>query len=304
MKYRFSLSLLLVLVLASYAAAEKQQGGTTLGGDLGAIFELKEASAAETQKTAEPLEETKESSSVVVQKENGLIDWTKNYIEAKGMAVAPTGTKGAQAKALARRGAIVDLQRNLLEFIVGVQVDARTTMNDFMASDRVRTEINGMIKNVELLEGEWDEESYNITGRVKLPEVLIVVAPELKTPAAKPAVSPPKTSGKYTGLVIDARHLPVVPTLSFYVVDESGREVYGVNFADQKFLAQSGLCTYYNNFNYAKGEIRVATNPITAKAIRLGSDNVAIVIPNSAAAKVRGSSYDFRGECKVIICVK
>jgi hypothetical protein len=88
------------------------------------------------------------------------------------------------------------------------------------------------------------------------------------------------------------------------VVDESGREVYGINFTDSKFAAQSGLACYYNNIEYAKGEIRVATNPIVTKAMRLGSDNVAIVIPNSAAAKIRGSSYDFRKECKVIIVVK
>jgi hypothetical protein len=84
--------------------------------------------------------------SVVVQKEHGLLDWTQNYIEATGMAVAPNGTKGAQAKALARRGAIVDLQRNLLEFMNGVQIDSRTTMNDFMAEDRVRSEVHGLIQ--------------------------------------------------------------------------------------------------------------------------------------------------------------
>jgi hypothetical protein len=247
-----------------------------------------------------------QGSAVVAQKENGLIDWSKNYIEATGMAVAPTGTAGAQAKALARRGAIVDLQRNLLEFLVGVQVDARTTMNDFMATDRVRSEINGMIKNVELLEGAWDGESYTVSGRVKLPQLLICVAPEIGGNAPKPKAegTPAKTSGKFTGLVIDARHLQLAPSLAFRVADESGREVYGINFTDPTFAAQSGLATYYNNIEYAKGEIRVASNPIVTKATRLSADSVTIVIPNSAAAKIRGSSYDFRRECKVIIVVK
>jgi len=246
---------------------------------------------------------------VVIQKERGLIDWSKNYIEATGMAVAPKGTSGAQARALARRGAIVDLQRNLLEFIVGVQVDARTVMDDFMASDRVRSEVSGMIRNVELLEGQWDQEAYTISGRIKLPELIVVVEPEVRaraaqTPRPQAPANPPRTAGRFTGLVIDARHLPIVPSLNFNVVDESGREVYGISFADSRFLATSGLASYYNNIEYAKGEIRVATNPIVTKAIRLGSDNVAIVIPNSAASRVRGSSYDFRKECKVIIVVK
>ena len=120
--------------------------------------------------------EDEEPGAVVVQKDRNLLDWTQNYIESTGMAVAPTGMKGAQAKALARRGAIVDLQRNLLEFLRGVQIDARTTMDDFMASDRVRSEVSGVVKNIELLEGTWDGESYTIAGRVKLPQLRVVGA--------------------------------------------------------------------------------------------------------------------------------
>jgi hypothetical protein len=242
---------------------------------------------------------------VIIQKERGLLDWSRNYIEATGLGVVPKGSTGAQGKALARRGAIVDLQRNLLEFLSGVQVDARTTMNDFMAEDRVRTEVHGMIRNIELLEGEWDGESYTVSGRVKLPQILVVVAPaiEAKAPKASPQPSAPKTSGRFTGLVLDARHLSIVPCLSFRLIDEGGREVYGLNFADPKFYQQSGLATYYNNLDYAKGEIRVAANPIVAKAIRV-TDSGDIVIPNSAASRMRGSSYDFRKECKVIIVCK
>ncbi|MDR1965383.1 MAG: hypothetical protein LBQ36_01620 [Synergistaceae bacterium] len=243
------------------------------------------------------------------QKDKNLIDWTQNFIETSGVGVAPKNMAGAQGKALARRGAIVDLQRNLLEFLVGVQVDSRTTMNDFMAEDRVRTEVHGMVKNVELIEGTWDGESYTVSGRIKLPQLLVVVAPQCQeavTKAPKPPANtkPQVTKGRYTGLVIDARHLPIVPSLSFRVVDASGHEVYGINHADQKFYAQSGLATYYNNIEYARGELRVATNPIVTKAVRLASDNFDIVIPNDAAAKVRGSSYDFRKECKVIIVCK
>ena len=253
---------------------------------------------------------SEESSAVVIQTERGLIDWSRNYIESKGTAVAPTDSSGAQARALARRGAIVDMQRNLLEFLVGVHVDARTVMDDFMASDGVRSEVHGMIRNIELLEGQWDGEAYTMTGRLKLPELLVCVTPEI-TARAPQAAAPgttqtgaPSTSGRFTGLVIDGRHLPIVPSLNFYVTDESGREVYGISFADPKFAATSGLATYFTNLEYARGELRVATNPIVTRAARLSSDGIGIVIPNSAAARVRGSSYDFRKECKVIIVVK
>ncbi|MDR2180692.1 MAG: hypothetical protein LBP21_10320 [Synergistaceae bacterium] len=252
------------------------------------------------------------SVAVVIQKDRNLLDWTQNYIESTGMAVAPTGTKGAQAKALARRGAIVDLQRNLLEFMGGVQIDARTTMDDFMASDRVRTEVHGIVQNVELLEGAWDGESYTVSGRIRLPHLRVVVASNIKPNPVSVAVveeekkTPPakKTAGKYTGLIIDVRHLPLIPAMTFNVFDTKGRVVYGIEFVEREHYLQSGLCAYYNNINYAKGEVHVATNPIVVKAVRLTADNVDIVISDGDAAKVRGSSYDFRREGKVIIVSK
>lgn len=261
-------------------------------------FTCSTARAAETIPD-DPADKDPAGKSVVVQKEHGLLDWTENYIEATGMAVAPEGSKGAQAKALARRGATVDLQRNLLEFLIGVQVDARTTMNDFMADDRVRSEVHGTIKNIELLDGKWDGESYTISGRIKMAKLRVIIAPSLEIKAVnEPA---PKTGGKYTGLIIDARHLPLVPSMTFSVFDGSGRAVYGIDFVDQSHFLQSGLCAYYNNINYAKGEVHVASNPIVARATGLSSGNVDIVISNADAAKVRGSSYNFRKECKVIV---
>ena len=246
--------------------------------------------------------------SVVTQKERGLVDWTQNYIEATGMAVAPKGFQGAQARALARRGAIVDLQRNLLEFLVGVQVDSRTIMDDFMAEDRVRSEVNGVVKNVEVLDGEWDGEAYTVTGRIKLAQVRAIVTPSIKvdkiiieTEEKQPE---PKKTAKYTGLIIDVRHLSLVPAMTFRVFDEGGRAVYGIEFVNETSYLQSGMCAYYNNINYAKGEIHVAPNPISTKAVRLTTGNVDIVIPNSAASMVRASSYDFRKECKVLLIVK
>ena len=101
------------------------------------------------------------------EKDIDFVYWGQNYIEGTGMAVAPTNARGAQAKVLARRGAIVDLQRNLLESIGGVQVDSRTTMNDFMAEDRVRTEVNGLIQGIQLMDGKWDGEAYTVTGRIR-----------------------------------------------------------------------------------------------------------------------------------------
>ena len=114
-------------------------------------------------------------SAEAAERETGLVDWGQTYVEATGVAVAPNNVKGAQGRALARRGAIVDLQRNLLESIGGVQIDSRTTVNDFMAEDRVRSEVHGLIRGVELLDGKWDGESYTVTGRIRTEGLRVIV---------------------------------------------------------------------------------------------------------------------------------
>jgi hypothetical protein len=262
---------------------------------------------------------------VVVEKDRGLLDLTNDYIEAEGVGVSPAGVKDAQGKALARRAAIVDLQRNLLEFMNGVQVDARTTVENFMADDRVRTELHGIIKNVELLDGEWDGESYTISGRIRMGHVRVVVAPSIpkpqpypvygatpdvtitlepEPPAPKPAAAPKQAAQRYTGLVIDVRHLPYAPSMTFQVFDASGRPVYDINNVSMERFNTSGLCAYFNNIEIAKGDLRVTANPIMAKAAKLADGNVNIIISNSDAAKVRASAPDFRKDCKVIVVSK
>ncbi|MDD4364458.1 MAG: hypothetical protein PHF19_01835 [Synergistales bacterium] len=271
-----------------------------------AVWWAQETVKAEETVKAQALSST--DSNVVDETETARIDWTEGYVEARGQAVAPSGKQEtAQGKLLARRGAVVDLQRNLLEFLQGVRVDARTTMKDFMTHDTVRTEVQGMIKNIEILEASWDGEVYTVVGRVKLEKVrraLLPALPEKPSEKAVPSAPAPgrKPSGSYTGLVVDARHLPLIPAMTFRVVDESGREVYSLASVDRERFLSSGLCDYHNSLDYAKGAPRVSDAPVVVKALRVvGPENVDLVVSNGDAARIRGSAYDFRVPCRVSV---
>lgn len=249
-----------------------------------------------------------ETYAVIDETESARINWTESYIEARGQAVPPTGKeKTAQGKLLARRGAIVDLQRNLLEYLQGVRVDARTTVKDFMATDIVRTEVQGIVKGVEILEATWDGEIYTVVGRIRLEQLRRAVLPALPEKPAPRAVPPApapgkKPSGSYTGLVVDARHLPLIPAMTFRIVDESGKEVYSLATVDKERFLSSGLCDYHNNLDYAKGAPRVSDGPIVIKAVRvMGPENVDLVVSNKDGARIRGSAYDFRVPCRVSV---
>jgi hypothetical protein len=86
-------------------------------------------------------------------------DWEQAYIEATGTAAAPANAEGPQGKALARRGAVVDLYRNLL-------IKAASGV-DLTPGGGARREAHGLLQGVEILDGRWDGKFYTVTGRVR-----------------------------------------------------------------------------------------------------------------------------------------
>ena len=79
--------------------------------------------------------------------------WDGGNIRAAGLGIAPAGTYGAQAEALARRAAITDAYRQLAEQINGVSVDATTTVeNMIVTNNTVRTHVSALIKGAKIIE--------------------------------------------------------------------------------------------------------------------------------------------------------
>lgn len=86
---------------------------------------------------------------VVEETANGQINYTEQYIEAKGASVIDNERfkNPAQARLMAERGAIVVAQRNLLEMVKGVQVIGETTVQDMITTgDYVYTRVEGVVK--------------------------------------------------------------------------------------------------------------------------------------------------------------
>ena len=91
--------------------------------------------------------------------------WDGGTIRVVGLGVAPVGTSGTQAEALARRAAISDAYRQLAEQVNGVNVDASTTVENLMlANMTVRTHVSALIKGVEIREEKAQRDgSYTVT---------------------------------------------------------------------------------------------------------------------------------------------
>jgi hypothetical protein len=112
-----------------------------------------------------------QSSEFTEEKENGSINWTTQYIEARGETVIDTVRfkNHAQARAMATRGAVVIAQRNLLEIINGVKIHGETTVENLItANDYVYSRVDGVIKGAVMV-GEPREEWGMMVVRLQAP---------------------------------------------------------------------------------------------------------------------------------------
>lgn len=114
-----------------------------------------------------------ETTTVVTVEQKTQVNWEKgadSEVVAMGIGLPPQNAVGAQGKVLARRAAVVDAQRNLVETINGVQVDAETTVENLMVtSDVVKTRVAGLIKGATIVSEQQNPDgSYSVIMRVPI----------------------------------------------------------------------------------------------------------------------------------------
>jgi len=92
------------------------------------------------------------STQIVSKIQNGIINWTEQYIEANGSLKIDTikFKNKNQAKSMTTRGAVVVAQHNLFEIIKGIKVTGETTVNDMLSQgDNIFPIIDGVVKRAE-----------------------------------------------------------------------------------------------------------------------------------------------------------
>lgn len=267
---------------------------------------------------------------VKVDVQQTAVNWDKGSaadVTALGIGLPPVNA-GPRAIPLARRAAIVDAQRNLLEAVEGVQIDSETLVRDMaVESDVVKTQVHGLIKGARIIrEGSNPDGSYFVEMSIPLfgatrslaaavlPAATKDIIPEpapvvdlRTTPLTKQEVKEIK-SVAYTGVVIDATGLGMEATFSPVIYDVNGRAIYGMQNIDKNMAISKGMVEYSSNLQAAtNGTTRAGSNPlvIRATAVKGGGNsvnpvNAVVSVEDGDRILLANANADIFGNCAVV----
>ena len=231
--------------------------------------------------------------------QQAVIDWGIGELKATGQAVPPTNaTTPGQKQLLARRGAILDAQRNLLETLSGVYVSGDSTMVNFMANDVVRTQVEGFVQGATVSYEGWDAatEIYTVEMLIPLEGLRKLVE------GTKILPDTPVTPDTPTGIVINARGLNLVPSLTFRIVTVSGVEVAAVA---QAFYVAASTSSDAAAAATVSGDPRVSDDPFVISAMNLLPNRIDVVISDADGELLALflTQRDFFGEGRTLVIV-
>ena len=236
-------------------------------------------------------------------------------VQADGYGTAKATANPAQATIMARRAAIVDAYRNLLENIQGVQVDATTTVQDAMtSSDTIYTKVTGFLKGAKVIQESWTPEgAYHVVVAVALygqTSLAAIMEPTIRanepaigsyapvspgitypatiapTPNMPMPIAPAPSIGlrQATGLILDCRNTSLERTMAPVIYDEDGRVIYSSRNISYDVLINSGLCDYVvqSSTDYS----RAGNAPLTIKPLALRDFNRNFVVSRADGARI------------------
>lgn len=248
------------------------------------------------------------------------IDWTKRTVCAKGIgAVNPK-----QPQAAARPGAIRAAQqvalRNAIELVKGVPVTSSTTVaNSMTQDDNIRSKVEGYVKGFQFSQPHYmDDLTVEVFVSIPLDGVGDIVLPAIVQPEpavktwswgadGKAAAPANLKSSVYTGLVIDARGLGILPALAPRVLESDGKELYGSANVSREWAVKYGMAGYAKSLDGARGmKDRVGDNPAVVKAVRADgtAKTDAVLSPEDVLSiKSAAQNLKFLSEARVVFVV-
>lgn len=254
------------------------------------------------------------------------VDWTRGQVEARAFEpvdpdpYAPTGDP-----AVALRKAALAARKELLEAVAAIRFDADFGVGGLLSRDQALAgRVRGLLQNSPFQGAEGQDadgrRGMAATAEARLSGPLLDLLmppslvqfqsavpprrtlapraapqPGLTTLAPSPAPAPgllqvpaaPGGPSANTGLIVDARALPLIPALLPVILDESGTGLYGAFLVARAAALANRLVLYTASVDDPAVRERCGAQPLHVKAVSLGPSNVDPVLSSGDAERVR-----------------
>jgi hypothetical protein len=281
------------------ARATERRGfrGALIGAVVGALAAALSGGTARAQKP--------DDASVVQKIGHGEINWSKKTVTASGSGAADLKDQPvAVARLKAERAAKLDALRNIMETLQGVQIDAKRSAGDLMTNGTIRTQVQAIAQGFKVTDTKYySDGSVDVIVSMPIDENLtnaLNVVPEKKKKVSTTG------SSKVTGLIVNAKGLGVLPSISPRILDEKGEEVYSAAMVSDEGIKQGGIAAYVSDPEEATASGLAGQAPVAVKGLRVAEKTKTdIVIANADADKLRdpATNQSFLSEGKVVIVV-
>lgn len=118
----------------------------------------------------------------------GGVNWSQGVVFAHGYGTARDNLQEGQKRIMARRAAIVDGQRNLLEITKGVRITSELDTAGAMRNPTIATRVEGIIRGAVPIREHYQNSVYTVTMAMPLAgEFLKTTYPPVQTATLRPA---------------------------------------------------------------------------------------------------------------------
>ncbi|MGZ6141616.1 MAG: hypothetical protein ACXWLA_13110 [Myxococcaceae bacterium] len=209
-------------------------------------------------------------------KKEGSVDWQGELIKATGSGAPDMRSLSpAQARLGAEKAAQLDAFRNLIASAKGIHISADRTVGQAMAKDEVKGRVEGVVKGFKVVKKRYfSDQGVEMDVEVPLSGIAQAVL-DPGAPAVNALASAKTTDGRYTGLLVDARGLGVMPVLAPRLLDGSGKVLYAAEMLDAEARKDSVPARYFKGLDQASHAPALGGTPLMVKAQKAqGSDLV------------------------------
>jgi hypothetical protein len=253
--------------------------------------------------------------------EGGTIAWGSGEVAVVRPLVSE---QGVAPTPLSVRLAATQARKQLLDMILAVRIDARSTVGAYLSEDdELAARVRGVVQNSPLERPAVFEEAGDVRVferfRGKLAELVLPTTIQFQS-GIPPRMSasmeqnmafgdtvPEETgvgTGGYTGVIVDARGLQVTPALAPVIYGQDGIGAYGPFLVSRANAIDKGVAAYAATADQGALRERVGNRPLVVKALSaFGSWRTDLVVSTPMARLIRammrvGEAVD---NCRMVI---